>query len=81
MRRKNGRYWDWEQIVRLARSHPGSWVVRLPNEPARVVRTIRNRSAPELRLDDGVLEAIIRNEYRDRLGRQRGDIFVRFMPN
>ncbi len=81
MRRKNGRLWDWAFIVRQAQSHPNAWVVRLPDEPARLVRTIRERSAPELRLEGGVLEATIRNEYRDSLGRRRGDIYIRFVPS
>jgi hypothetical protein len=80
MRSPSGRYWDWAQIVAQCRARPGSWVVRLPNEPARLVRTIRDRSAPELHLDDGVIEVVIQNEYRDEWGGRRGDLYLRFAP-
>src|SRR5688572_17411455 len=81
MRSPSGRYWEWDQIVRQCRARPGSWIVRLPNEPARLVRTVRDRSAPELHLDDGVIEVQIKNEYRDEWGRKRGDLYLRFVPH
>lgn len=79
-RSKGGRLWRWGEIVAECRALPGAWAVRLPNEPRRLLRTIRERSAPELRLDDGKLEAVIRNQYRDEMGRLRGDIYIRFTP-
>lgn len=80
MRSPSGRYWGWGGIVAQARSHPGSWVVRLPNVPSRLERTVRERSAPELHLSDGVIEADLRNSYLDAYGARKGDLYLRFVP-
>jgi hypothetical protein len=77
-RSSSGRYRRWDVIVRTLRAHPGVWAVRLTDEPARLVRTVRERAAPELHLDDGVVEARLVNGYVDTAGRRKGDVYLRF---
>lgn len=62
-------------------SRPNSWAVRLTDAPARLVRTVRDRSAPELHLDSGVVEAVLVNDYIDSKGRRKGDVHLRFIPH
>lgn len=79
-RSETGRYRDWDAIIAQLRTRPGEWVVRLPNEPRRLVRTVRFKQAPELHLTDGVIEVDIVNEYTDDRGIRRGDVHLRFNP-
>lgn len=80
-RSPSGRYHDWGAIVATLRSHPGVWIIHLPNEPARLQRTVRERSHPALHLDDGVVEARLLHRYVDALGQVKGDVHLRFVPH
>jgi hypothetical protein len=77
-----GRLHDWKRLVEDARKqaerNPGKWWLALPDEPVRVVTTIRQRSHPDLRLDDGVLEARATHVAPTRAGQRRANVSVRF---
>lgn len=77
------RTYPWAVILDTSRERPGKWWrhTSLIDAPARTVGRIRGRNHPDLRVDDGVLEARITNEYQDELGTKRGDIWVRFVPH
>lgn len=55
--------------------------MHLNDVPARVVRTVENRSAPELHMPDGRVEAALLHPYTDTMGRRRGDVYLRYTPN
>jgi hypothetical protein len=80
-----GRFHDWKRLVsdarKTARRHPGKWWLALPDEPQRVVTTIRQRSHPNLRLDDGTLEAKADLAAPTRAGQRRANVYVRFTPS
>jgi hypothetical protein len=80
-----GRLHDWKRLVADARKaeakRPGKWWLALPDEPQRVVTTIRQRSHPDLRLDDGVLEARADLAAPTRAGQRRANVYVRFTTN
>jgi hypothetical protein len=80
-RSSSGRFYDWETIINQLRARPGVWLVRLPDRPARLVRSIQEKSAPELHITDGTIEAQIVNEYTDAKGTRRGDVYVRYIPH
>jgi hypothetical protein len=80
MRSPGGRLHRWGYIVRVASRSPGAWVVKLPDEPTRLVRTINDRAAPELRFEGGRLEAKAVNVYRNAWGHRRGDVYIRMVP-
>lgn len=80
-RSASGRYILWSHVVAEARKHPGAWVVRLVDQPQRLLYNVRHRAHPDLRLEDGVLEATIVNTYRSPMGAKRGDVYLRFTPN
>lgn len=80
-RSSSGRYRDWGVIIQMLRVHPNTWAVRLTDEPARLVRTVRERAAPELHLADGVVEARLVNSYTDTTGHRKGDVYLRFRSN
>jgi len=75
----SGRYYRWRKIIAYCRRNPG-WHRLLPNVPARVVKTVRLRRSPELRVDGGHLEAYIQHQYQDPNGVQRGDVYLRWTP-
>lgn len=77
----SGRYWDWAAMIAEMRSRPGSWAVRMPNTSTRIARVVKERGHPLLRLDDGLVEVLVLNEYRTGLGGKRGDVYLRFTPN
>jgi len=79
-RSPSGRYHNWEQIVATLRLTPGVWALRLVNQPTRLARTVNDRSAPALRIEDGRIEAKIVNSYTDSDNRRRGDVYLRYMP-
>jgi len=56
-------------------------VVRLNDVPARLERTVRERSSPALHLDDGVIEAELKNSYLDAEGHRKGDLYLRFVAH
>lgn len=77
MRSPSGRFIDWAEVVKAARRAPG-WVLVLPDSAYSLVKHIRLRRHPDLRLEDGYLAVRIRNVY-EQDGKQRGDIDVRFV--
>lgn len=80
-RSETGRYWRWSEIVDRARAEPGRFQLLLPDAPRSVVKTIRLRRTRELLLDDGRLEAYARDEYKDRDGIRRANVYVRFVSD
>lgn len=80
-RSPTGRYILWRQIIEELRKRPDTWAVKLGDEPARLVRTVRDRSNPALHLTEGRVEARIVNEYTDTGGHRRGDIYLRYLSD
>lgn len=58
--------------------HPEVWFIRLPDAPARLVRTVHDRSHPALHLREGRIEAKITNGYVDDGGHRRGIVYLRY---
>lgn len=79
MRKRNT--YDWPRLIRLGRRRPGRWWLALPDVPARTVSSIQLKRHPNLRVPDGRLEPLLRNEYTTPDGQQRGDVWLRFIPN
>lgn len=77
------RTYRWSSIWLLASLRPGTWITHadLQNAPARTVQRIRDRGHPALHNEHAHLEARITNRYTDELGTERGDIWVRRVPN
>ena len=80
-RSPSGRFWHWANIVRYLRDRPETWAIRLIDQPARLVRTVNDRSSPDLHMPDGLIQVKIVYEYTDQTGRRRGDIYLRFLPD
>lgn len=76
----SGRYHQWDLIVEDLRATPNTWAVRLTDVPARLARTVWDRSAPELHLSDGVIEAKLVNSY-ELNGKRRGDLYLKYSPH
>ena len=79
-RSPSGRYLNWPAIIEQAQRVPGVWQVLLPDEPERLVTHIRYRRHPDLRRDDGHLDARIGQVYTSESGNSRGNISVRWVP-
>lgn len=73
------RFIEWALLIEAARHAPNTWFLAFPAGSPATVHAIRQRARPELRLDDGVLEAEGRNPYIHD-GRSWCDVFVRFTP-
>lgn len=73
--------YDWAALVARGRSQPNVWLrPPLRNVPYRVVKRVRLRQHPDLRLPDGRLEAKAEHRYTDDFGTERADIWLRFVP-
>lgn len=74
--------YDWVAIVTRGRSQPNVWLrPPLRNVPYRLVKRVRLRQHPDLRLPDGRLEAKAEHRYTDDDGTERADIWLRFVPS
>lgn len=71
----------WSLIIKETRRLPNKWAMTLPDVPARLEKKVRLREHPDLRRDDGRLEAHLRNVYEDDDGHKRGDLFLRWVPS
>lgn len=79
-RSASGRYIDWAGIIKRLRKTPGLWSLELTDTSARTAASVRLRRHPDLRVDDGRLEAMIVTPYRDENGQLRGNLHLRFVP-
>ncbi len=76
----SSRYYRWPSIVAALRETPDEWRRMLPNAPLSVVKVVRLRRSPALRLDDGVIEVAAMFPHKGDDGRHRGDIWLRYVP-
>ena len=77
----SGRYFQWARIALASKSRPNIWWLALPNVPRSTYEQVQRRKHPDLRnIQGGRLEAEFRNRGRDEVGREAGDLFVRFVP-
>lgn len=74
------RRYDWRRIITNARSQPGVMQLAVTDVPQRTVQTVNERRIEDLEIEDGVLRAELRNQYRAETGHIRGDMFVVFYP-
>lgn len=74
--------YPWSELVERGRRRPGAWLQPpLRNVPVTVVRTVRQRRHPALRVEDGHLEARAEHRYEDELGTQRCTVWLRFVAS
>jgi hypothetical protein len=73
------RHYDWPALIEQAQGYNGEWRMRWPDESVRLAKRIRLRQHPDLRREDGRLEAMVLHEYGPADAR-RGDIWVRWVP-
>lgn len=78
---RRGRLYDWSALIVELRKTPDKWRLMLVDVPARTEAAVRLRRSPDLRVDDGRLEAKLLNKYTTPDGLERGDLFLRFVPN
>jgi hypothetical protein len=74
------RHYDWVALAARLRARPSVWVLAFPNHPARLEKRIRLRQHPDLRFDDGVIEARIIHKHTPTDGTPHGDVWVRWVP-
>ena len=75
------RLYPWADIVAELRRSPRRWHPSLQDVPILVARNVRERRAPELQLEDGVIECRTLMVYTTSEGQKRGNIHLRFVPN
>lgn len=73
-------HYDWASLIEMLKVTPNRWVLAFPDHPARLVASIRLQRHPDLRRDDGLLEATLVNRYIVPGFAARGDVWVRWVP-
>lgn len=80
-RSPSGRFILWPDIIRHARRSPGVWWLVFPDVPEATALAVRYRKHPDLKRDDGRLEADLRNIHiTGATGHRRGDLYIRWIP-
>lgn len=80
IRSASGRFWRWPVLIAALQRRPGQWAVRLNDQPHRLLRTVRKKQHPALRLDDGVIHIAMVLSYVDPNGHRRGDMYLMYEP-
>lgn len=81
MTRLARRHYDWPTVVARLRAKPNVWMVIERDVPARIQQRVNVRGHPALQMDDGMVDAVVVNRYRDEdTGHLRGDLLARFVP-
>lgn len=76
-----GKRREWAPLIRRCREIPDTWLLLLPDESPRTARSVRERRHPALHINDGRIEALVKNEHQLDAGERRCDIWLRFTPN
>lgn len=79
-RSPSNRYVLWGDIIRRSKQIPHVWWLVFSDVPAATVKAIRYRQHPDLRREDGRLDAELRNTHTDADNHTRGDLAVRWIP-
>lgn len=79
MKSPSGRYTDWSVVMRTAKKADGQFVLAVPDAPASMLYSVRERKARGLEQPDGYLQAELRNRHLDDDERVRGDLYVAFV--
>lgn len=67
---------DWASLTAPLLDSPGEWFTVLEQVPRSLATTVRSRSPWALRRDDGVFEAVTRNQHG-----KNADLLMRWVPN
>jgi hypothetical protein len=80
-RSRTGRFIAWRVIIARLQQKPMSWERTFPDAPAKRAESVRLRRHPDLVREDGRLEALKLNQYADDEGRERADVWLRWVPS